>query len=141
MLHEDVPADVTAEDLQRRYERGVAAVVEAVGVAEAASETGVETERLEALLDGEDAELTVEEAAALLALSAEHPEADDIVLEVRDELMLGMSSAVMDVDALASSLPGDLGPREIQQKIEGRQPMTLAEYARIRHRVAAENPY
>jgi hypothetical protein len=47
----------------------------------------------------------------------------------------------MDVDALASGLDDDMDPKEIQQKIEGRAPMTLAEYARIVRYIQAENPY
>ncbi|MFB6120697.1 MAG: DUF5791 family protein [Halobacteriaceae archaeon] len=142
MLHEDVEDadDITAADLRRRYERAVAGAVEAAGIERAAEETGVEADRLEALLAEEAVDLTMEEAAAALALSDDYPDAESILLEVRDSVMLGMSSAVLDVDALAADLP-ELGPREIQQKIEGRQPMTLDEYARINHLITVRNPY
>jgi hypothetical protein len=143
MLYEEVEDadEITAAELRRRYEEAVATAVEAVGVGPAAEATGVDPDRLEALLAGETVELTVREAAAALAAGGDYPDAETIVLEARDQLLLGMSAAVLDVDALAAALEGDLEAREIQQKIEGRQPMTLAEYARISHLVARENPY
>ena len=129
------PADVRAE-----YFETLAAIVEAVGVDTAAAET-LEESTLESIVAGDQPELTVEEAAELLALSEEYPDAEAIVLEIRDSVMLGMSSAVMDVDAMEAGLPLDIEARDIQQKIEGRQDMTLAEYAHIAHHIATENPY
>ena len=143
MLADEIadPEDVTPEEVRAEYEAALARVVEREGVDAAAEASGVERERLDALVAGESPELTVEEAAALLALSEEGSDAEGIVLEVRDNLMLQMSSAVMDVDSLAAGLEGDLDPKEIQQKIEGRQSMTLDEYARIHRHIASENPY
>ncbi|WP_232687342.1 DUF5791 family protein [Halobacterium zhouii] len=143
MLADEIadPEDVTPEELRTEYEAALASVVEREGVEAAAEASGVDAERLDALVAGESPEFTVEEAASVLALSEEWPDAEGIVLEVRDNLMLQMSSAVMDVDSLAAGIDTDLGPKEIQQKIEGRQPMTLAEYARIHQHVASENPY
>ena len=143
MLADEIadPEDVTPVEVRVEYEEALAAIVEREGVEDAAAASGVDAERLDALLAGESPELTVEEAAALLALSEEWPDAEGIVLEVRDNLMLQMSSAVMDVDSLAAGLDVDLDPKEIQQKIEGRQPMTLDEYARIHRHIASENPY
>ncbi|MFB6268739.1 MAG: DUF5791 family protein, partial [Halobacterium sp.] len=130
-----------AGDVRAEYEAALASVVEAAGVDAVSEAAGVDAERLAALVDGDSPEFTVEEAAEVLAVSDDWPDAEGLLLEVRDNLMLQMSSAVMDVDALASGLDGDLDPKEIQQKIEGRQPMTLAEYARIYRHVASENPY
>lgn len=143
MLTDEIadPDAVTPEELRGEYLLTLAAVVESVGVETAAEQSGVGVERLEALLAGESLTFTLEEAAAILATSDDWPAAEDIVLEVRDHVMLQMSSAVMDVDALAAGLDADLDPKEIQQKIEGRQPMTLAEYARIYRHIASENPY
>ena len=143
MLADEIPdpEDVTPAELRAEYEAALARAVESEGVDVAAEASGVERERLDALVAGESPEFTVEEAASVLALSEERPDAEGIVLEVRDNLMLQMSSAVMDVDSLAAGLEGDLDPKEIQQKIEGRQPMTLDEYARIHRHVASENPY
>lgn len=130
------PAEVRAE-----YVTTMAAIVEAVGVDRAAEETSLEESTLESLVAGEDPELTMEEATALLALSEEYPDAESLILEIRDSVMLGMSSAVMDVDSMEAGIPIDIEARDIQQKIEGRQDMTLAEYAHIAHYIATENPY
>lgn len=115
-------------------------MIERVGVDEAVAESGVDRETVAALVAGESPEVTVSEAASLYALDDER-DADAILAAVRDHLMLGMSSAVVDVDALAAGIDGDLDPKEIQQKIEGRHPMTLDEYARVNRFVAAENPF
>lgn len=141
MLTEEIP-DPAATDpaaLRRQYESDLAAVVDRVGTDAAADETGIPAERLESLEEGAD--LTVEEAAAVVALAEDTPDAETVRLEVQDHLMLAMSSAVMDVDAVAASVDGDLDPRDVQQKVEGRQPMTLAEYTQIRHAIAAEGQW
>jgi hypothetical protein len=137
MLDEQVEdaEEITDEALRRRYADAVEAVAERVGTAAAAEAAGVDAEALD---DPET--LTVAAAAAVLALDADEPrDAEAIRYEIRDHVMLSMSSAVLDVDALAAELPG-LDAREIQQKIEGRQPMTLGEYARINRQVSAEIP-
>lgn len=135
------PNGKTAGDVRAAYEAALASVVETAGVDAVSEASGVDADRLAALADGESPVVTVEEAANVLAVSDDWPDAEGLLLEVRDNIMLQMSSAVMDVDALASGLDGDLDPKEIQQKIEGRLEMTLAEYARIYHHIASENPY
>ncbi|MFC7044897.1 DUF5791 family protein [Halobacteriaceae archaeon GCM10025711] len=139
MLYEEIadPEAVTPERLRVQYERELADVVDAVGVEAAASEADVDRSRLDSLLAGESVSFTVAEAARLLALAPDYPDGDVIMHELRDHVMLQMSSAVLDVDALESGLNGDLNAREIQQKIEGRREMTLAEYARIHHYIAS----
>ncbi len=121
------------ETLRRAYERRLSTVVDATGVEAVAEETGIERERLAGLADGAAPEFTLEEAAAVLALEADAPPADAIAAEARDVLLMGMTTAVVDVEGLASELDAGLGPKEIQQKVEGRYPMTLAEYALIHH--------
>ncbi len=39
--------------------------------------------------------------------------------------------------AIASGINDEMEPKEIQAKVEGRQPMTVQEFARIRHAVEA----
>lgn len=143
MLADEIqdPGEQTSGEVREEYEAALGRVVEAAGVDSAAAASGVDEERLAALADGESVELTLEEAAAIFAVSDDWPDAESLLLEVRDNLMLQMSSAVMDVEALASSLDDDYDPKELQQKIEGRQAMTLGEYARIYRTIAAENPY
>lgn len=132
---------VDSETLRERYEAELADVVSEAGAERAAEAADIDAARAEAVAAGDAADLTMEEAAELLALSEAYPDAETILAEVRDHIMLQMSSAVLDVDALESGLDSDLSARDIQQKIEGRQPMTLAEYARIHHFIASENPY
>lgn len=135
------PGETTAEAVRADYEATLSSVVEAAGVADAAAASGVDEAVLDALAAGESPDLTVEEAAAVLATSNDYPPADALTAEVQDHLMLQMSSAVMDVDSLASGLDDDYDSKALQQKLEGRQPMTLAEYARIHRYIASENPY
>ncbi|MFB6077068.1 MAG: DUF5791 family protein, partial [Candidatus Nanohaloarchaea archaeon] len=61
-----------------------------------------------------------------------------IEAEARDILLMGMTAAVVDVDRLASAIDGEMEPKEIQQKVEGRQDMTVAEYARLHHELEAQ---
>jgi hypothetical protein len=135
------PEGTTDEAVRADYEATLAGVVEAEGVDAVAADAGVDPEVLDALAAGDAPELTVEQAAGILGASDDYPPAEDLLLEVRDHLMLQMSSAVMDVEALASGLDDDYDAKTLQQKLEGRQPMTLAEYARVHRHVAAENPY
>ena len=118
MFHEVAadPGEHTSEELYERLEAELVAAVEEAGVERVAAESEVEEATLEALVAGESPELTLEEAAAIRALS-------------RDALMMGMSQAVLDVEALAAETGGELEAREVQSKIEGRYPMTLREFA------------
>jgi hypothetical protein len=125
----EAPGQRDPADLLAAYERVLADTVETVGVDEVATETGVDEETLRALVDGESPEVTLEEAAAILASDPDRPDADFIEADARDVLMMGMSIAVLDVDALESGIDGQLEAKEIQQKMEGRFPMTIDEYA------------
>ncbi|MFB6111048.1 MAG: DUF5791 family protein [Halobacteriaceae archaeon] len=107
----------------------------------AAGETSIAEARLRALAAGDRIDLTLEEAAQVLALTDEWPDAETLLIEVRDTLMLRMSSAVLDVDALAAEIDADLGPTALQQRIEGRHPMTLEEYADVVHAIARNGPH
>jgi hypothetical protein len=49
-----------------------------------------------------------------------------------------MTTAVLDVDGLASAIDGAIEPKEIQQKVEGRQPISLREYALLHQELATE---
>lgn len=115
--------------LRSAYEALLADTVEAVGVGTAAAETELDREVLAALVDGDGPELTLAEAASVLAVDDARPPADAIEAEARDILLMGMSTAVLDVEALAAGIDDAMEPKEIQQKIEGRHPLTLGEYA------------
>jgi hypothetical protein len=130
MFHElaDAPGEKTADELYAVYETELVAIVEERGVETVAEETGVDSETLEALVEGAHPELDLEDAAAVLAVGVDES-ADDVAVLSRDALLMGMTTAVYDVEALSRELDGELEPREIQSKIEGRFPMTLREFA------------
>jgi len=138
MLEEplEAPAETSPEELLARYEAALAGVVEAVGADEVVEGTGVDAATVEAVESGDAADLDLRDAAAILALREGSADADAILSEVRDHLLLSMSSAMLDVERIAADVEGDLDPKEVQGKVEGRHPMTLAEYARIHHYVA-----
>lgn len=135
MLYRDLDGSEaeSPEDLRRQYESELAGVVESVGVERAAEETGIGTDRLEALVADESPELTVGDAAKVLALSEEEPDAEIVRAEIEDRLLLGMTTAVLDVDTIAANIDAGLSGKEVHQRVEGRAPMTLAEYARIHY--------
>lgn len=125
----ETPGERDPEELRTAYERVLAETVETQGIDTVAEATDVDEVTLEALVDGESPELRLEEAAAILATDPDRPDADFIVADARDMLLMGMSTAVLDVEAIQSGINAQLEAKEIQQKVEGRFPMTLAEYA------------
>lgn len=133
----DDPASLTPEQLRRAYERRLADVVETVGVDHVAAESGVDRETLAALVDGDSPELTLEQAAAVLGCSPEVRDAETVIAETRDDLLLGMTTGVLDVDTIASNIEHDLTGQEVQQALEGRTKMTLDQLAAI-HKVIAD---
>ena len=94
----------------------------------------------EAIGDGTAPELRLEEAAQIQALAEGTPDAETIVTMACEHLLLGMSSAVLDVEALESELEIDLEAKEIQQKIERRTPMTFEEFVYLQHAIADGMP-
>ena len=122
--------------LLERYEALLADAVEDADE-ERLAEAGTSTGAIESIRAGDAGSASVEEAAAALA-AADGSDPDALLAEVRDALLLGMSSAMLDVDRIAADVDGDLDPKEVQGKVEGRHPMTVEEYARIHHYVAAK---
>jgi len=131
MLRAEFPdaGESSADELLADYESVLAGTVESVGADAVADETGLDRETVSAVADGSAAELQLSDAAAILATDPDRPDAETIQTDARDILLMGMSMAVLDVEALASGIDSQLEPKEIQQKIEGRFPMTLREYA------------
>jgi len=124
--------------LRSQYEKRLTETIESLGVEEVAEKSGVERETIQKLADGESPELTLEEAAAILATGPDLPDKDSILAESRDILLMGMSVAVLDVEAIASGINDELEPKEIQQKVEGRYPVTLSEYATLHQYIESE---
>ncbi|MFB6160818.1 MAG: DUF5791 family protein [Haloferacaceae archaeon] len=139
MLHEVVedPAAHSPASLRDAYEAELRAAIEAAGVETVAAESGVDEATLAALVEGDHPDVTLEEAAAVLATREDVRDAETVVSTVRDHLLMGMATGVLDVDTVAANVDLDRSGREIQQALEGRAPMTLAELAEI-HRFVAE---
>lgn len=133
MLHDAAEglSEPTPSALRTAYTERLRSTVEAVGPETVAAETDIEADRIEALAAGDAPDLTVEEAAAVLAVDPEEPDAEAIVFELRDHLLMGMTTGVLDVDTIAANVEVDLTGQEIQQAIEGRTPMTLDQLAAI----------
>ncbi|MBX0321849.1 hypothetical protein EGH21_02270 [Halomicroarcula sp. F13] len=126
------------EALLAAYESVLAETVETVGTDAVVEATGLDRETVEAAAAGDAADLTLSDAAAVLATDPERPDADAIRAEAQDILLMGMTTAVMDVETLASGIDDEMEPKEIQQKIEGRYPVTLAEYAVLHSYIESE---
>ncbi|MEE6211231.1 DUF5791 family protein [Salarchaeum sp. III] len=135
------PESVSADEVFAEYEAALLAVIETRGVDAVAADTTLSADRVADIESGDGDPVTVAEAAELLALTDDWPDAETVRLELQDHVMLQMSSAVVDVDSLADGIDAALDPKEVQQKVEGRQPMTLREYAEIHHYLAVENPW
>lgn len=138
MLHEE-RTDVdglTSKDLQREYETLLAEIIAEHGVAAVAEETGVNENVLAALVDGESPAIDIEEAAAIQAVDSDL-DVETVYVEACEHLLLGMSMAVLDVDTIAGELSLDLSGKEVQQKLERRAPMSLAEFTALEHLIAS----
>jgi len=124
-------SDLTPSALQTAYVELLQSTIETVGTGTVADETGLDAAQLDAILAGDASDLTVEEAAGILAVDPDRPDAEAIVFELRDHLLMGMTTAVLDVDTIAANIDVDLTAQEVQQAIEGRIEMTLAQLAAI----------
>lgn len=140
MLHE-VTADAGTEPaaLLEAYETLVQEAVRSVGVDRVAAETPIDRDTAATITDGPVPTLTVENAAAVLALTHDRDPAA-IEAELQDHLLLGMTTAVLDVDTIAGAIDMDLSGQEVQQVLEGRIPMTLAQLAEIQSVIEARKP-
>jgi hypothetical protein len=131
MLHEAATeAEAEAEAILDAYLGLVAEAIETVGDERVAAETSIDGDRLEGTTDEGLAGLSIEETAAILALAGDR-EPETIVYELRDHLLMGMTTAVLDVDTIAGAIDADLSGQEVQQALEGRAPMTLAQLSEI----------
>ena len=140
MFHEVVGGDetaggtgeseaVTATELLAAFEALVSETLSEADQALITDETGVDAATVETAGDS-PSELTVAEGAAIVSVTADR-DADTIVAELRDHLLMGMAMAVLDVDTLASEIDADLTGQEVQQTLEGRAAMTLGQLAEI----------
>jgi len=131
-------AESSPDALHDAYLATLRETVEHHGVDAAVEEADVDRETMQAIADGGDPELTLETAAAVLATDPDRPDAGAIEAEALDILLMGMTTAVVDVDGVAAGIDAEMDPKEVQQKVEGRYPVTLAEYAAIHHFLEGE---
>lgn len=131
---DDVLGDPSASPTEAR-DRLLTAVREAVestGRDRIEAETDVGAETISTVADGAVGAVPLAEAAAILAIEDESRSGEAILEAAREELLLSMSTAMLDVDTLAGRLEGDLDASAVQAKLEGRLPMTVDEYVRLR---------
>lgn len=124
----DEPA---AADVLAAFEALVTEAAADVGTDRLVAEVGLAEAEASAACDGEVAALSLSDGAAVLAAATPGREADAMVAEVRDHLLMGMATAVLDVDAVAARIDADLTGQEVQQALEGRTAMTLGQLADI----------
>ncbi|WP_222920005.1 DUF5791 family protein [Natrinema sp. SYSU A 869] len=130
----------SSAELRAEYEDDLVAIIEQRGAGDVAAETDLEQETLEALAAGESPELMFEQAAQIQSLEDGEPDPETIVTMALEHLLLGMSTAVLDVDAVESHLEIDLDAKEVHQKIEGRAPMSFGEFVHIQYVIADSAP-
>lgn len=126
----------TPADLRAEYDDQLASIVDRHGLETATDRTGVDRDVLEALLEDGSPDLSLEDAAEIQALESDEPDAETIETMACEHLLLGMTTAVLDVDAVESHLGLDLDAKEVQQKIERRTPMSFEEYVHLQHVIA-----
>lgn len=131
MLYElvDESTETDPDAFLAGYLSGLQAVLERVG-RDRAVEAGVDETTVDAVVHGDGTDLTVAGASELLALDSS-PDAETVEREALDHLLLGMTTAVLDVETVAANLRIDVTPKGVQQRIEGRTEMSLAEYAHV----------
>lgn len=137
----DLPAEAGSEPgpLLDGYETLVLEAAAEAGPEAVAEATTLDAETAAALADGEVPELAVEDAAAILAL-VDDRDANALVFELRDDLLMGMTTAVLDVDTIAGAIDADLTGQEVQQALEGRTRMTLTQLAQIQSVIEGRKP-
>jgi hypothetical protein len=120
----------SAAELRTAYAEELADTVEAAGFDAAVETTGLDADLLSTFADGEVGDATLADAAAVLGLD-DGPDADTVETEVRDHVLMEMSTAILDVDTVAVEIDSDLTAKEVQSALEGRIRLTLAELADV----------
>jgi len=133
------PDETSLADLLGRYREAVVEAASDIDPSTLAGESGLDEASIEASTSEPIEGISIEVAAVILG-KAEGMPPDTARATVRDHLLLAMSGAVMDVEALARAVETDVEPGEVQAKVEGRLPMTLEEYARLLHAIARQGP-
>ena len=136
----DLPADqISPDEAATVYAKEIAQVVDTLGEERVLAETDLDQASVTALRDGRADAIELTGVSRILALLEEVP-AETVKAELLDGLLIEMTNAVIDVERLAIRCPLGLSAKEIQQRIEGREPMSLEVYAVIRETIIAERP-
>ena len=122
--------EIAPGTLLAAFEALVSEAVAEAGRERVADATGVDGSSVEAAAAGDAGGLSVTDGAAIVAVTADR-DAETIVAELRDHLLMGMATAVLDVDTIAAGIDADLTGQEVQQALEGRAEMTLAQLAEV----------
>jgi hypothetical protein len=140
MFHEqrmDVDGQ-SVDDLRAEYARELAGVLADRDLDAVAETTDLDASVLKTVAgEAIPAAFSLPDAAAVLSLRDDVTDPDSVVEIACDHLLLGMTTGVLDVDAVAADLEIDLDAKEVQQKIERRAPMTFNEYVHIQHVIAS----
>ena len=128
----DVDADEpAAAELLAAFETLVSEPAAEVDLDRLVGEIGLSEADASDLRDGDVAALSLSDGAAVLAAANPDRDAVAMVAEVRDHLLMGMATAVLDVDSIAAKIDADLTGQEVQQALEGRTTLTLGQLAEI----------
>lgn len=122
-------SEVTATELRTAFEALVDETLSAADRDHILNETGFDSATIDTA-GSDPSELTITEAAAIVSVTADR-DAETIIAELRDHLLMGMATAVLDVDTLAAEIDADLTGQEVQQALEGRAAMTLEQLAEV----------
>ena len=125
------PDEPTAANLLAAFEAMVTEAASTVGVDRLVDEVGLTEADAAAVREGDVDGMALADAATVLAAAESGRDADAMVAEVRDHLLMGMATAVLDVDSVAVKIDADLTGQEVQQALEGRTAMTLGQLAEI----------
>ena len=130
---------IEAASVLAGFETLLAGAVADVGTDRIVEATSLDAETVAAVADGDAADLTVAEGASVLAIAGDD-DPETLVAELRDHLLMGMTTAVLDVDTIAAAIDADLTGQEVQQTLEGRAAMTLQQLADIMAVIETNKP-
>ncbi|SDQ53870.1 DUF5791 family protein [Natronobacterium texcoconense] len=128
------------EDLREEYRAELATIVDDYGLETAVEETTLERSELETLSDGDMPDISLEEAAEILSLEEGIRDPETVVTMACEHLLMGMSTAVLDVDSVEGELEIEMDAKEVQQKIERRATMSFEEYVHLQYVIAGNIP-
>ncbi|RQG88951.1 hypothetical protein EA462_11200 [Natrarchaeobius halalkaliphilus] len=141
MFHEQrMSVPDSPDGLRAEYDADLQAALERDDPSAAGDAIDVDRTDIEALSAGESPDLSLEEAAEIQSLAEGTADPETIVTMACEHLLLGMSTAVLDVDAVESELDLELDAKEIQQKIERRAPMSFDEFVHIQYVIVDSVP-